>query len=392
MPVETPSWEYRLEAWPATAREALGVLVRDAAIPNEWRASTLIVPTERRPDVDALVASLADERGNGNGLPPAGWYADPWSPSPWRWWDGTTWTGYVSVPPKATRPWFPPKGDTTPGLRAGGIAVAGYIGAPVLSLLFVLVLSALDVSVHSMEALVAGQAVLWSVLFGACVVAVRRHGNGSLRELGLQRLKLRDFGSGTVAALIGRFGAGAIALVFFVIFRGETIRRSSTVLRSVDSTPLEIAVLVLILVVGAPFFEELFFRGLVQGSLTARFGSRRAIWMQALVFALIHYQVGMNLPQFLITFTSIAAVGLALPALGTGHGRARAVQRRRRGRDLRDLISRNTRPPAISLAARPGTPGAARSWTPRARSARRTPDGSSPTCRRRRARGRAPRA
>ena len=86
-------------------------------------------------------------------------------------------------------------------------------------------------------------------------------------------------------------------------------------LRSVDSTPLEIAVLVLILVVGAPFFEELFFRGLVQGSLTARFGSRRAIWMQALVFALIHYQVGMNLPQFLITFTSIAAVGLVLGVL-----------------------------------------------------------------------------
>lgn len=28
---------------------------------------------------------------------PAGWYADPWGSSPWRWWDGWAWTGHVSA-------------------------------------------------------------------------------------------------------------------------------------------------------------------------------------------------------------------------------------------------------------------------------------------------------
>jgi DNA polymerase-3 subunit epsilon len=28
---------------------------------------------------------------------PAGWYDDPWSQAPWRWWDGQQWKGHTSV-------------------------------------------------------------------------------------------------------------------------------------------------------------------------------------------------------------------------------------------------------------------------------------------------------
>ena len=31
-------------------------------------------------------------------LVPPGWYSDPWQVAPSRWWDGATWTGYVSPP------------------------------------------------------------------------------------------------------------------------------------------------------------------------------------------------------------------------------------------------------------------------------------------------------
>ena len=27
--------------------------------------------------------------------PPAGWYADPYGESHWRWWDGSSWTGFT---------------------------------------------------------------------------------------------------------------------------------------------------------------------------------------------------------------------------------------------------------------------------------------------------------
>jgi len=33
----------------------------------------------------------------GDPVPP-GWYSDPWQVAPSRWWDGATWTGYVSPP------------------------------------------------------------------------------------------------------------------------------------------------------------------------------------------------------------------------------------------------------------------------------------------------------
>ena len=49
--------------------------------------------------------------------------------------------------------------------------------------------------------------------------------------------------------------------------------------------------LVLIVVVGAPIVEELVYRGLLQGSFSARFSdrSRRCSW-RAACFALIHFR------------------------------------------------------------------------------------------------------
>jgi hypothetical protein len=30
-------------------------------------------------------------------LPPPGWYADPYSPMHWRWWDGSMWTAHQAL-------------------------------------------------------------------------------------------------------------------------------------------------------------------------------------------------------------------------------------------------------------------------------------------------------
>ena len=70
-----------------------------------------------------------------------------------------------------------------------------------------------------------------------------------------------------------------------------------------------------IVCVGAPFFEELFFRGVVQGVLTRRWGARVAIVVQALMFALVHYRRGMPLALTVATWSQIAVVGLFLAVL-----------------------------------------------------------------------------
>ena len=74
-------------------------------------------------------------------------------------------------------------------------------------------------------------------------------------------------------------------------------------------------VLIVVVVFGAPFFEELFFRGLVQGVLTRRYGGRVAIVTQAVAFGFVHYQIGMTRGQVVLTLAMIIPVGFLLGCL-----------------------------------------------------------------------------
>jgi membrane protease YdiL (CAAX protease family) len=69
---------------------------------------------------------------------------------------------------------------------------------------------------------------------------------------------------------------------------------------------LGLVVLVLVLVVGAPIVEEIFFRGLVMRSLARRIGAAWAVPVQALVFAGAHLE-GIEFPALLL-FGLVAGV------------------------------------------------------------------------------------
>ena len=255
-------------------------------------------------------------------LPPAGWYTDPWQLQPWRWWDGTQWTGYAGATwgPTATssRPWFPRRRppDTEGGVRGGGIAILGFVAAFVLAQLFGLVAVALGLGRHTTSFLLVSEIGLWTGLLGACVVAVRRHGTGSLRDLGLTRPRWRDLGIGAVGGLVGRIAAIIAVIPLVPLLRNAKVTRSPGLDTSdLHSHALAVVIVVAIVVVGAPIVEELFFRGLVQGALTRRFGAFIAIWVQAACFASAHYQYTMTAAQVLVTIVSIFVVGLMLGIL-----------------------------------------------------------------------------
>ncbi len=247
--------------------------------------------------------------------PPPSWFPDPWGESPWRWWDGARWTGYVSVPLMARRSWIPPRGTREGEIRGGLIATLGVLAAILLSVVGTLLVWWLDGSVHSLLALCVGQAGLWAGLLGACLIAVRRHGDGSLRELGWLPLSWRQLGSGTVGALIARFGGGAVAFALLQLFPNDSTANDSGYTTRLHRSVLEIAVIVFILVIGAPVVEELFFRGLVQGAITNRFGARSAVFAQAVLFGIVHFQLGMTFGQAVIVVTTIGATGLVLGSL-----------------------------------------------------------------------------
>ncbi len=75
----------------------------------------------------------------------------------------------------------------------------------------------------------------------------------------------------------------------------------------------------LIAAVGAPFFEELFFRGLLRTALAARFGRHGAVWGQAVLFGFAHYGEAQGLGNVSVVLALILlGVVLGYTAMLTG--------------------------------------------------------------------------
>jgi membrane protease YdiL (CAAX protease family) len=251
-------------------------------------------------------------------LPPAGWYADPWHITSWRWWDGTTWTGYTDRYYLATAGYLPVPTvvDESRPIRAGWTAVLGMVTGVALSILVYVFLRLLGVAGNNPVLVLLMQFGLWTGLLGACMVAVRRHGTGRLRDLGL-KVRWIDLPLGLGFGVATLFGVGVIAVA---ITRLGIEPHRESLLEPMQRNAMTVAVVLFIAVVGAPFVEELFFRGLLMSGLVARFGVALGIVFQAIVFGLVHLgptDARGNLGVFLL----IAPVGAVLGVLRFGYKR-----------------------------------------------------------------------
>jgi membrane protease YdiL (CAAX protease family) len=133
---------------------------------------------------------------------------------------------------------------------------------------------------------VAAVAGLWTGLLGAAAVAARRKGSGSLADDFGFRFRARDLPLGFAAGT-----ATQVAVVVLYRLAGwEGAGRENEEL--VDATHgVGLVVLYLLLAVGAPMVEELFFRGFLQRALVRQFGPAVGIAGAALVFALTHFDL-----------------------------------------------------------------------------------------------------
>jgi membrane protease YdiL (CAAX protease family) len=133
----------------------------------------------------------------------------------------------------------------------------------------------------------AGEIGLWAGMLAAAVVVTRRYATGSLRrDLGY-RLGRRDVWPGVGAAVIGL----VVAEILSVPFTGTRFSGTNTnvITGQHDHHSVSFALVTVIVAVGAPAFEELYFRGVLRASL-GRLGSHGAVWGQAVLFGLAHYQ------------------------------------------------------------------------------------------------------
>jgi membrane protease YdiL (CAAX protease family) len=189
--------------------------------------------------------------------------------------------------PAGPRPWWG-LGDAAVGWL---IALAGGAIASTI------VLSANGLEPDQQEELSLGwvavaQVGLWVGFLGVPWFAARVKGRGLVQDFGL-RCTPSDVGIGaawgTVTQLV------LISLLYAPIFwltdiGAEEMSAPARDLTDRASDPFGVVMLVLIVGIGAPVFEEIFYRGLLLRSLERRFGQQWAVVGSGVVFGLAHFQ------------------------------------------------------------------------------------------------------
>jgi uncharacterized protein len=154
----------------------------------------------------------------------------------------------------------------------------------------------------------------WGATLGITWWAVRRKGNGLVRDLGL-RVEGRDVPTGlAIGAATQLF---LVPLLYFPILRllDRTPDDVAEAARDLTDKATGVGVLLLVLVVVflAPVVEEIFYRGLLLRSLERRLGRGWALAVSSVVFGLAHRQA-LQLPA-LVLFGVVAGL------LAQRHGR-----------------------------------------------------------------------
>jgi CAAX protease family protein len=174
-------------------------------------------------------------------------------------------------------------GDAAVGLLVGWVATAVVLGIWAGA-------KGLDSNHPSLGALAVGEAALWVGLLGAPVLASKRKGAGSLSvDFGLS-FRWADAPIGLVAGLVCQYVL--VWLIYLPLRQVVSQHDLDAPVRQVTDNAHGVSyfVLTVVVVVGAPIVEELFFRGLVLRSLQRRFGDAWAVIGSAVLFGVAHFE------------------------------------------------------------------------------------------------------
>ncbi len=151
-----------------------------------------------------------------------------------------------------------------------------------------------------------GEAGLWVAMLGTAVFVSRRYGTGSLARDYHLAIKAKDLLWGVVA-----LGCALVVVQGVLgVFAGTKFAGSNDeIITQQKGHELGLITVALLVALGAPFFEELFFRGFLRTTLQRRFGAHGAIWLQALFFGLAHFGEAA---------TSLGNVSVVLAMCGVG--------------------------------------------------------------------------
>ena len=129
---------------------------------------------------------------------------------------------------------------------------------------------------------------LWVSLLVATIVISHHWGTGRLRDD--YGLRFRAFDLLGIPIGIASQAVLIPAIYWALRVSSEDVSSQARTLTDRASSDAEVVLLVLMVVVGAPIIEELFFRGLLMRAIQARWNDGLALVASALFFALVHFQ------------------------------------------------------------------------------------------------------
>ncbi len=190
-------------------------------------------------------------------------------------------------------------------------AVATLVISAILGGIILGIAGAEDAEDASLVAIAFVQATLWVGMVGSVALVLRRRG-ATLADLGL-RFRAVDVPIGIVVGVLSQLVLVPLISAPWTALLGESSDElkepACRLAEKADGSSLGVVLLVLITVIGAPFVEELFFRGFVQRAAVATFtrglplddeqaartarrlGTGFGLVLTAVLFGLIHFQV-----------------------------------------------------------------------------------------------------
>lgn len=196
--------------------------------------------------------------------------------------------------------------------------VLGFLGGAVSSAVVLAINGgATDFDDLSLAWVAVAQLGLWFGLLGVPLLAARLKGNGPVRDYGL-RIVGRDV---PVGVIVGFLSQWAIVWIVYLPLQLLTDITSSDISepaqRMTDraSGALGVALLIVIVGIGAPIVEEIFYRGLLQRALIRRVGEPLGVGGAALAFAVSHFEP-LQLPALFLFGIVLGIVTLRYDRLG----------------------------------------------------------------------------
>ena len=183
--------------------------------------------------------------------------------------------------------------------------IYGWLLGQVAVVLVVIAINAVDSGIDlddpSLEITSILQAALWVGTLGIPVWLYLIKGV-SWKDFGWE-FKKNDILPGLLIGLGTQIAAGLLYLPLYVIF--DDIDVSEPARELVDkATGLGVFLLFLVVVVGAPVVEEIFYRGLTLKSFEKKMGGRLALVVSSLLFAVAHLQLIQFPALFLFGFVA----------------------------------------------------------------------------------------